>query len=285
MNKKEINKLLKDKKIKELVNKIKRHTKDIDKQKKQFDKTFEKIVKTRKKFEKQLSQLKKWLYWGVGLKLDNEKTWKKLEGISSRAFSRINTLYRERIWRRRTKKKYYLVFKDELSFQEQVDFFITIIFSLARQIPSNWAKLKYIIPNDPFIVFYIHNFVTESYITYLEWCNGIDPPETDLEGNATSYDGIVLDIYRELGRLYKISQNIKSSDDMKHIWFNFFKFNENPKFNKLFKKARERALEDSSKIISSNPKNSLLSWEKVLHGGRKNIKQCNLLREYISKNY
>ena len=34
MNKKEINKLLKDKKIKELVNKIKRHTKDIDKQKK-----------------------------------------------------------------------------------------------------------------------------------------------------------------------------------------------------------------------------------------------------------
>jgi hypothetical protein len=59
MNKKEINKLLKDKKIKKLVNEIKRNAKDINKQKKQFDKIFEKIVKTRKKFEKQLAQLKK----------------------------------------------------------------------------------------------------------------------------------------------------------------------------------------------------------------------------------
>ena len=59
MNKKEINKLLKDKKFKKLVNEIKRHTKDINKQQKQFDKTFEKIVKTQKKFEKQLAQLKK----------------------------------------------------------------------------------------------------------------------------------------------------------------------------------------------------------------------------------
>ena len=59
MNKKEINKLLKDKKIKKLVNEIKRHAKDIDKQEKQFHKTFEKIVKIRKKFEKQLAQLKK----------------------------------------------------------------------------------------------------------------------------------------------------------------------------------------------------------------------------------
>jgi hypothetical protein len=59
MNKKEINKLLKDKKIKKLVNEIKRNAKDINKQKKQFDKVFEKIVKTRKKFEKQLAQLKK----------------------------------------------------------------------------------------------------------------------------------------------------------------------------------------------------------------------------------
>ena len=59
MNKKEISKLLKDKKFKKLVNEIKRHTKDINKQQKQFDKTFEKIVKTQKKFEKQLAQLKK----------------------------------------------------------------------------------------------------------------------------------------------------------------------------------------------------------------------------------
>tara|TARA_B100001057_G_C22700419_1_gene891469 strand:+ start:47 stop:223 length:177 start_codon:yes stop_codon:yes gene_type:complete len=57
--KKEINKLLKDKKIKKLVNEIKRNAKDINKQKKQFDKTFKKILITRKKFEKQLAQLKK----------------------------------------------------------------------------------------------------------------------------------------------------------------------------------------------------------------------------------
>ena len=59
MNKKEINKFLKDKKFKKLVNEIKRHAKDIDKQEKQVHKTFEKIVKIRKKFEKQLAQLKK----------------------------------------------------------------------------------------------------------------------------------------------------------------------------------------------------------------------------------
>ena len=59
MNKKEINKLSKDKKFKKLVNEIKRHAKDINKQQKQFDKTFEKIVKIQKKFEKQLAQLNK----------------------------------------------------------------------------------------------------------------------------------------------------------------------------------------------------------------------------------
>ena len=59
MNKKEINKLLKDKKFKKLVNEIKRHSKDINKQEKQFYKTLEKIVIMRKKFEKQIAQLKK----------------------------------------------------------------------------------------------------------------------------------------------------------------------------------------------------------------------------------
>ena len=56
---KEINKLLKDKKFKKLVNEIKRHAKDINKQEKQFYKTLEKIVKMRKKFEKQLAQFKR----------------------------------------------------------------------------------------------------------------------------------------------------------------------------------------------------------------------------------
>ena len=59
MKKKEINKLLKDKKIKKLVNEIKRHAKDIDKQQKEFYKLIEKIQKDRTKFEKQLAQLKK----------------------------------------------------------------------------------------------------------------------------------------------------------------------------------------------------------------------------------
>ena len=55
MKKIEINKLLKDKKFKKLVEefqkKIKRHAKDINKQQKQFDKTFEKILKIRKRFQ------------------------------------------------------------------------------------------------------------------------------------------------------------------------------------------------------------------------------------------
>ena len=59
MNKKEINKLLKDKKFKKLVNEIKRHAKNINKQQKDFYKLIEKIQKDRTKFEKQLAQLKK----------------------------------------------------------------------------------------------------------------------------------------------------------------------------------------------------------------------------------
>ena len=67
MKKKEINKLLKDKKFKKLAEefkkKIKRHAKDINKQEKQFYKTLEEIVKIRKKFEKQLAKLKRWLHF------------------------------------------------------------------------------------------------------------------------------------------------------------------------------------------------------------------------------
>ena len=63
MKKIEINKLLKDKKFKKLVEEFKkktqRHARDINKQEKQFYKTLEKIVKIRKKFEKQIAQLKK----------------------------------------------------------------------------------------------------------------------------------------------------------------------------------------------------------------------------------
>ena len=57
MKKKEINELLKDKKIKKLVKEfkkeIKRHNKVINEQKKQFHKTIEKAQKIREKFEKQ----------------------------------------------------------------------------------------------------------------------------------------------------------------------------------------------------------------------------------------
>ena len=59
MQKKEIEKLLKDKKFKKLVYEIKRHSKDIDKKQKDFYKFIEKIQKDRNKFEKQLAQLKK----------------------------------------------------------------------------------------------------------------------------------------------------------------------------------------------------------------------------------
>ena len=58
MRKKEINKLLKDKKIKKLVNKlkkeIKRHNKVINDHKKQFHKIIEKAQKKHAKLEKQL---------------------------------------------------------------------------------------------------------------------------------------------------------------------------------------------------------------------------------------
>ena len=64
MQKKEIDKLLKDRIFQKLVDeykkKIKRQAKDIDKQQKDFYKFMEKIQKDRKKFEKQLAQFKRW---------------------------------------------------------------------------------------------------------------------------------------------------------------------------------------------------------------------------------
>ena len=63
MNKKDMNKLLKDKKIKNLVNKfkkeIKRNNKVINDQQNQFIKMIEKLQKKHAKFEEQLKQLKR----------------------------------------------------------------------------------------------------------------------------------------------------------------------------------------------------------------------------------
>tara|TARA_Y100000590_G_C15375988_1_gene884418 strand:+ start:53 stop:247 length:195 start_codon:yes stop_codon:yes gene_type:complete len=63
MNKKEMNKLLKDKKIKNLVNKfkkeVKRNNKVINDQQKQFIKMIEKLQKNHAKFEEQLKQFKR----------------------------------------------------------------------------------------------------------------------------------------------------------------------------------------------------------------------------------
>jgi hypothetical protein len=35
------------------------------------------------------------------------------------------------------------VFDDRISINDQADFFITVVFSLARQIPSTWKNSKY----------------------------------------------------------------------------------------------------------------------------------------------
>ena len=63
MKKKDMNKLLKDKKIKNLVNKfkkeIKRNNKVINDQQKQFIKMIEKLQKKHAKFEEQLKQFKR----------------------------------------------------------------------------------------------------------------------------------------------------------------------------------------------------------------------------------
>jgi len=63
MKKKDMNKLLKDKKIKNLVNKfkkeIKRNNKVINDQQNQFIKMIEKLQKKHAKFEEQLKQFKR----------------------------------------------------------------------------------------------------------------------------------------------------------------------------------------------------------------------------------
>ena len=63
MKKKDMNKLMKDEKIKKLVNKFKKeinlNKKVINNQKKQFIKMIEKLQKNHAKFEEQLKQLKR----------------------------------------------------------------------------------------------------------------------------------------------------------------------------------------------------------------------------------
>ena len=113
-----------------------------------------------------------------------EKNW---QGVVPQYFPELTKYIEKEFEPKKLKKKHLSLFKDEISIYEQTDFFIKVVFSLARQIPSDWIRLKNIIPNDYFINFYIRDFVVESYITYLEWCNGIEPPETDIEEGPKNF--------------------------------------------------------------------------------------------------
>lgn len=191
-------------------------------------------------------------------------------------------------------KRHPNVFDDRISINDQADFFITVVFSLARQIPSTWKNSKVLIPNDPFINLYIRDFVIESYTTYLEYCNGIEPTDLDFrEDVPTSYDMIFFSVYEELKKLYKsplktgllkehhnLFQKYKLLGIKKNIYVS------TNKYRKLHEHVRKCVFEDYGKIASRNPKKpAKLKWDDVLHGGRKTIKHCNLLRDYISKNY
>ena len=167
-------------------------------------------------------------------------------------------------------KKYPQLITMKINDKEQSDLVIKVVFSLARQIPSDWKKTKVLIPDDKFIIFYIREFVWDCFLEYREMHYGLED---------STYDGEFSNILDILGKLYQSKQN------MSDVLLKFSKYAENNKFKKIYENARNCAGEDSNKIVSKNPKKSKLKWEDVLYGGKKTNKLCNLLRDYISKKY
>ena len=174
-------------------------------------------------------------------------------------------------------KKYPILINSSLDKDEQVNLIIKIVFSLARQIPSDWKKnnLNKII--DPYIILYLREFIWDCFLNYYEMVH---------EEEDDTYDNHFFDILKILDKLYETKDSFQIS--CKLIYDKKFENKYGIK-SKIYKTARLASATDSKKIININAKKSSeifpLNWDEILHGTKKSKKQCHMLKDYISAKF
>tara|TARA_Y100000996_G_scaffold199438_1_gene156400 strand:- start:230 stop:865 length:636 start_codon:yes stop_codon:yes gene_type:complete len=165
------------------------------------------------------------------------------------------------------KEGYRLGLKKMPIHESKLENFQRILFSLARQIPSNWSNSKILLPGDDFVFSYIYEFIQQSY----ELQNVLN------EFNET-YEFAVREILEPLFKLYKTKQDFDWVSMM--ISHNELKTKVQKKGQSCGHSDANLAYELSAYHIMYAPSDLNRSFRYV-----PGYIQCEKLRKYISKNY
>ena len=201
-----------------------------------------------------------------------KKNWK---GLVPEYFPEITNYIEKEFDLKTIKKKYPALIDPGINEDDQVNLIIKIVFSIARQIPSDWKKKNLTKVIDAYIALYLREFVWDCFLHYYEMVHGEEPD---------TYNNNFIYILEMLDELYKTKNSFLKSgtiDDQEKF---------NIEFNsKIYKDSRLASSTDSQKIINTNAKKDSelfpLSWEEILHGTKKNTNQCHLLKDYINKKF
>jgi len=234
----------------------------------------------------------------VGLNLGMKKVKKNWYGLTPQHFPELEKYIQKEFTKKKIEKKIFCFFNHDIDLNNQINFLTKIVFSLTRQIPSNWKKSIRVFPKDPFIHFYITEFVLECSIVFYEYENAIDTEY----GGTLLYDNIIVAVYQEISKLYECHwfKNGIRNDTSKHLEMNKYKYIYKDVNKSVLKKihqiAKKCALKDSNKVVQGlNFKKKTLSVENILfntesHSSRSYptfkypiIRQCEELKKYISK--
>ena len=165
------------------------------------------------------------------------------------------------------KKGYRLGLKEMPIHESKLENFQRILFSLARQIPSNWSNSKILLPGDDFVFSYIYVFIQQSY----ELQNVLN------EFNET-YEFAVREILEPLFKLYKTKQDFDWVSIM--ISHTELKTKVQKKGQSCGHSDANLAYELSAYHIMYAPSDLSRSFRYV-----PGYIQCEKLKKYISKNY
>ena len=195
-------------------------------------------------------------------------------GLVPEYFPEITNYIEKEFVLKNIEKKYPILIDPFINKDDQVNLIIKIVFSLARQIPSDWKKHNLNKVIDPYIILYLREFIWDCFLNYYEMVHGEEDSTYD---NHFSY---ILEI---LDELYETKNGFVISGALIHDKEFNIKYGND---SKTYKNSRLASSTDSNKIINTNAKKDSelfpLSWEEILHGTKKPTSQCHLLKDYIN---
>ena len=202
------------------------------------------------------------------------KNWK---GLVPEYYEEVDEYIRKNFLLSKFKKKYPFLFDESIDLKEQGILVLRIIFSLARQIPADWKKTNISKVIDPYILWYVREFVWDCFLNYREGFCGLEDD---------TYDHHFTQILKILDELYETKDGFQISGQI----LNDAKSNKNYNYGtKIYKKARFDSSKDSQKIVNTNAKvdNEIfpLDLNEILYGTKKPTSQCHFLKDYINKKF